>query len=595
MNLERNLESTLHYLQACLLTTIIEKIPHAVMVTDYQHTIIYVNAAYEYLTGFKRQDVLGKTPRVNQSGRHDAAFYKSLQADLDKRGHWEGDVWDFLPNGNAYLKHLNIQAVTDPEGEVSYYFAVFSELSTLHRNEAELERLIHYDPLTDLPNRILFRNRLGHEFNISSRHNTRTGLILLNVDRFKLINDTFGFAAGDQLLVDVAVRLCGGIRRTDLLARQERRQERDADLLSRMGGNDFSFILNELRKPDDASIVAERILSCLEAPFTVQGEEIYVSASLGLAIYPDNAQDEDSLLQCAESALNQVKAEGRGGYRFFSDDLNIRSAFRVRLEAKMRKALQQESFVLYYQPKQDLKTGKITGMEALLRWPTDEGMISPEDFIPLAEDTGMINPLGRWILFRALLDTVEASKQVGYPLQVAVNLSMRQFQRPGLKELVTEAIAFSGIDPTQVELEITESMVMDKVDEAIATMQSLRNLGVQLAIDDFGTGYSSMAYLRNFPVNTLKIDQTFVKDLVAEDSNSSIIEAVIGLGKGLGMQVVAEGIETELQLNFLKKAGCHLGQGYYLGYPRPLGAFIEELKTSNQAQCLVRGLKRLEA
>ncbi|NLW04633.1 MAG: EAL domain-containing protein [Pseudomonadaceae bacterium] len=571
----------MQYLQACLLTAIVEKIPHAVIVTDHAHNIIYVNPAYEYLTGLSKQEVLGKTPRINQSGHHDAAFYKSLQAELDKTGHWEGDVWDFLPNGRSYLKHLSIKALADFKGEVSYYFAIFSELSTLHRNEAELERLTHYDPLTDLPNRILFRNRLGHEFNISSRHNTRTGLILLNVDRFKLINDTFGFAAGDQLLVDVAVRLCGGIRRTDLLARQESRQERDADMLSRMGGNDFSFILSELRKPDDASIVAERILSCLEAPFTVQGEEIYVSASLGLAIYPDNAQDEDSLLQCAESALNQVKAEGRGGYRFFSDDLNIRSAFRVRLEAKMRKALQQESFVLYYQPKQDLKTGKITGMEALLRWPTDEGMISPEDFIPLAEDTGMINPLGRWILFRALLDTVEASKQVGYPLQVAVNLSMRQFQRPGLRELVTEAITFSGIDPTQVELEITESMVMDKVDEAIATMQSLRDLGVQLAIDDFGTGYSSMAYLRNFPVNTLKIDQTFVKDLVAEDSNSSIIEAVIGLGRGLGMKVVAEGVETQLQLDFLKRAGCHLGQGYYIGHPLALDAFVEAINTSD--------------
>ena len=568
----------MQHLETGLLTAIIEKIPHAVMVTDCQQHIVYVNAAYEHLTGISRQDALGKTPRINQSGKHDAAFYKRIHAELGKVGCWEGDVWDHQSDGSSYLKHLSIQAVNDAKGEVNHYFAIFSELSALHRSEAELERLTHYDFLTDLPNRILFRNRLGHEFNISSRHNTRTGLILLNVDRFKLINDTFGFAAGDQLLIDVATRLCGGIRRTDLLARQERRQERDADLLSRMGGNDFSFILSELRKPDDASIVAERLLACLEAPFSVQGEEIYVSASLGLAIYPDNAQDEDCLLQCAESALKQVKHEGRGGYRFFSEDLNISSARRVRLEAKMRKALQQESFVLHYQPKQDLTTGKITGMEALLRWPTDEGMISPEEFIPLAEDTGMINPLGRWILFRALADTVQASKVLGYPLQIAVNISMRQFQRPGLQEMVAKAIAFSGINPIQVELEITESMVMDKVDEAIATMQGLRSLGVQLAIDDFGTGYSSMAYLRNFPVNTLKIDQTFVKDLIAEDSNSCIIEAVIGLGRGLGMQVVAEGIETQLQLDFLKQAGCHLGQGYFLGYPMPLADFIAYLK-----------------
>lgn len=466
----------------------------------------------------------------------------------------------------------------DTQGKVSYYFAIVSDLAALHRSEAELEHLTHYDPLTDLPNRILFRNRLGHEFNISSRHKTRTGLVLLNVDRFKLINDTFGFAAGDKLLIDVAKRLQTGIRRTDLLARQESRQERDADLLSRMGGNDFSFILSELRKPDDASIVAERLISCLEAPFIIQGEEVYVSASLGLAIYPDNAQTEDDLLRCAETALNLVKEEGKGGYRFFAEDLNISSAHRVRLEAKMRKALQHDSFVLYYQPKQDLKTGKICGMEALIRWPTEEGMIQPAEFIPLAEDTGLINPLGRWILFQALSDAVKASQILGYPIQVAVNLSMRQFQRPGLSELVAEAIAFSGINPSQVELEITESMVMEKVDEAIATMHSLRDLGVQLAIDDFGTGYSSMAYLRNFPVNTLKIDQTFVKDLVTRDSNTSIVEAVIGLGRGLGMQVVAEGIETQIQKDLLEQAGCHLVQGFYIGYPEPLEALVQSLQ-----------------
>jgi len=570
----------LQHLDASLLMAIVEKIPHAVVITDSRQVIVYVNSAYENLTGISKEHALGKTPRINQSGHHDLAFYKQLQAELDKTGQWEGDVWDYLSSGNSYLKHLNIETITDTKGEVSYYFAIFSELSALHRSEAELERLTHYDPLTDLPNRILFRNRLGHEFNISSRHNSLTGLVLLNVDRFKLINDAFGFAAGDQLLIDVAKRLKTGIRCTDLLARQESRQERDADLLSRMGGNDFSFILSELRRPDDASIVAERLINCLEAPFTIQGEEVYVSASLGLAIYPDNAQTEDGLLRCAETALNLVKAEGRGGYRFFSENLNISSAHRVRLEAKMRKALQQESFILYYQPKQNLKTGKISGMEALIRWPTSEGMIKPAEFIPLAEDTGLINPLGRWILFKALSDTVQASQELGYPLQVAVNLSMRQFQRPGLSELVAEAIAFTGINPNQVELEITESMVMEKVDEAIATMQSLRALGVQLAIDDFGTGYSSMAYLRNFPVNTLKIDQTFVKDLAAEDSNVSIIEAVIGLGKGLGMQVVAEGIETQLQLAFLEKSGCHLGQGYFLGYPMPLAEFIKQLKTS---------------
>ncbi|WP_162299665.1 putative bifunctional diguanylate cyclase/phosphodiesterase [Marinospirillum perlucidum] len=567
-----------------LLAALAKKIRHALVITDAEKRIIYVNPAYQALTGVAVADALGRTADLNHSGRYKPDFYRKIWKSLEEQGIWEGEVWDYHPDGTAYLQHLSVEAIKDGEGRIQNYFALFSDLSEQRQSLADLERLTHYDPLTDLPNRMLFRNRLGHEFNISTRHNSRTGLVLLNLDRFKLINDAFGFEAGDQLLVEIAQRLQGGIRRTDLLARQEQRQERDADLLSRMGGDDFSFVLSELRRPDDAGIVAERLLKALEAPFYVQGEEIYISASLGLAVYPDNADNEDALLQCAESALNKVKKEGKGGYRFFSDDLNVSSAKRVRLEARMRNAIAREEFVLYYQPKQELDTGRISGMEALIRWPTDEGMITPGEFIPLAEDTGMINPLGRWILFQALRDTVTASKALGYPLQIAVNLSMRQFQRPGLKELVQEAIEETGILPEQVELEITESMVVDKADEAIETMRGLRDLGVRLAIDDFGTGYSSMAYLRNFPVNTLKIDQTFVSDLVSADSNTSIISAVIGLGQGLGMKVVAEGVETRLQRDLLEKAGCHLGQGYYISYPLPLNELIELLNAAQSTQ-----------
>jgi len=566
-----------------LLAALARKIRHALVITDANKRIIYVNPAYQELTGIAPEQALGRMTDLNHSGRYHPDFYQRVWAGLEEKGIWEGELWDYRSDGTAYLQHLSLEAIKDADGQIQNFFALFSDLSEQLNTTAELEHLTHYDPLTDLPNRILFRNRLGHEFNISNRHKSRTGLVLLNLDRFKIINDAFGFSAGDQLLVDIARRLQSGIRRTDLLARQEHRPERDSDLISRMGGDDFSFILSELRKPDDAGIVAERLLSCLEAPFYVGDEEIYISASLGLAVYPDNAGDEDELLQCAESALKKVKREGKGGYRFFSDDLNISSAKRVRLEARLRNALANEDFVLYYQPKQDLDTGQIRGMEALIRWPDGDAMITPADFIPLAEDTGIINPLGRWILFQALRDTVQASQAVGYPLQVAVNLSMRQFYRQGLSEMVAEALAVTGIKPEQVELEITESMVVDQVDEAIETMHKLRSLGVQLAIDDFGTGYSSMAYLRNFPVNTLKIDQTFVSDLRSHDSNTSIIAAVIGLGKGLGMKVVAEGVETQMQRDLLEKAGCHVGQGYYIGYPLPLQQLIQLLKAKETA------------
>jgi len=567
-----------------LLAALANRIRHALVITDADKRIVYVNPAYQKLTGITAHQALGQITDLNHSGRYNPDFYRKVWEGLEQNGIWEGELWDYRSDGTAYLQHLSLEAIKDAEGRVQNFFALFSDLSEQLHSSAELERLTHYDPLTELPNRILFRDRLGHEFNISNRHHSRTGLVLLNLDRFKIINDAFGFSAGDKLLVEISQRLQGGIRRTDLLARQEHRQERDADLISRMGGDDFSFILSELRKPDDAGIVAERLLNCLEAPFYIGDEEIYISASLGLAVYPDNADNEDALLQCAESALKKVKREGKGGYRFFAEDLNISSAKRVRMEARMRNAIANQDFVLHYQPKQDLNSGQITGMEALIRWPTDEGMITPGEFIPLAEDTGMINPLGRWILFQALSDAVKASQAVGYPLQVAVNLSMRQFHRPGLSAMVAEALEETGIYPQQVELEITESMVVEKVDEAIATMHSLRALGVRLAIDDFGTGYSSMAYLRNFPVNTLKIDQTFVSDLNSSESNTSIISAVIGLGQGLGMKVVAEGVETQMQRDLLEKAGCHIGQGYYIGYPVPLNQLIELLNASDKTQ-----------
>ncbi|MFK7161590.1 EAL domain-containing protein [Marinospirillum sp. MEB164] len=576
MDLQTQAVSALSRLNGPLLAPLMRRIRHALVVMNDQREVLYVNPAYERLTGQTLQQLGGTPFSLNLQAKNNLRLQQQIEEALAQYGTWEGKVWDYRRDGTAYLQQVSIEAVYDDQGALMNYLFLFSDLNEQGIATAELERLTHYDPLTELPNRMLFRNRLGHEFNISNRHQTRTGLILLNLDRFKVINDAFGFAAGDQLLIEIAQRLQGGIRRTDLLARQEQRQERDADLISRMGGDDFSFVLSELRKPDDAAIVAERLLGTLEAPFYIGDEEIYVSASLGLAVYPDNAHTEDGLLQCAETALKRVKREGRGGYRFFSEDLNIASAKRVRLEAKMRHAILHQEFQLYYQAKQDLQTGQLVGVEALIRWPTPEGMILPQEFIPLAEDTGLINPIGRWILFQALKDSVKMSQALGYPLTIAVNLSMRQFQRPGLVELVAEALQVTGIDPQLVELEITESMVVDKVDEAIATMQALRDLGVELAIDDFGTGYSSMAYLKNFPVNTLKIDQSFVRDLHGEACNTSIITAVIGLGRGLGMQVVAEGVENQQQRDLLQQVGCHLGQGYFIGYPLPLKILLEQ-------------------
>lgn len=558
-----------------LISRVVEHAHFAVMITDDAQRIVYVNKTYTRLTGHSSDSVLGKTPKVNQSGRHSRYFYQRMWQELRENGVWRGEVWDRHPDGSFFMKYLSVEALTDDSGQVSHYFAIFSDLSEQKRTEEELERLTHYDPLTELPNRILFRNRLGHEFNISNRHQSRTGLLVLNLDRFRLINDAFGFAVGDDLLVQVAERLRGRIRSTDLLARQEDRSERDSDLISRIGGDDFSFILSELRAPEDANVVARRLLDAFVQPFDAGGEEVFLSGSIGIALYPDNAASEDGLMQCAETALNAVKAEGKGGYRFFSEEFNRSSAERVRLEAKLHHAVKKHEFVLYYQPKLDLTTNRLMGMEALLRWPQPDGsMIPPGDFIPLTEDTGLINPIGRWIILQAMRDTCELNRITGARLQVAINLSVRQFLNPGVVEVIRDALNETGIDPALVEFEITESMLIDKVEDARRSMENLKELGVQLAIDDFGTGYSSVTYLKAFPVNTMKIDRSFIAPLGQADDALPIVSALVALGKAMGLNVVAEGIEYQEQIGLLLQAGCDLGQGFFIDRPMP----VDDLK-----------------
>ena len=552
-----------------LVNKVVERAHHGVVITDRDNRIIYVNPAYEQLTGFKRREAIGSKPSISKSGRHGDAFYQAMWASLAECGHWEGEIWDRREDGTVYPKYLSIDRISDEAGRPLNYVAMFHDLSEKKATEQELERLHHYDPLTNLPNRVLFRNRLQHEFEVSKRHETCAGLLVMNLDRFKHINDTFGFGAGDALLIEVAERLSGVVRGTDTVARQENRRERDPDLVSRVGADDFALILSDLQQPEDAALVARRLNRALDKPFSVNGEEVYLRTSSGIAVFPDNASTPDALIHCAETALRRAKEIGSGEYRFFSEEMNENSANRVRLEAEMRRAISEESFVLYYQPKMTLADRRMVGGEALIRWPkADGGMISPGDFIPLAEESSLIVPLGEWILRRACLDTASLPGGPDGP-SVAVNLSARQFQQPDLLRMVEGVLKETGIDPGRVELEITESMVMDNTEHAIATMRALRDLGVHLAIDDFGTGYSSLSYLKTFPVNTLKIDRGFVRDLVAQSQDAAIVQSVVTLGRSLGLNVVAEGVETAEQLEFLSDMGCAMIQGFHIARPMP--------------------------
>ncbi|MDR5897578.1 EAL domain-containing protein [Halomonas vilamensis] len=560
-----------------LVNRVVERVSHAVVITDADNRILYVNPAYEKMSGFKLSHVMGKKPSISKSGRHGSQFYREMWAALDQDRHWEGEIWDRHEDGSIFPKLLSIDRLVDEAGKTRNFVAMFYDLSQQKASEAEIERLQYYDSLTQLPNRSLFRHRLQHEFEIARRQQTCVGVMLINLDRFKQVNDFFGFPVGDQLLVEVAERLAVAVRRTDLVARQPYAPERDPDVVSRTGGDDFAVILNNLKTPENATLAALRILDAISAPFTLQAgsetlDDIFLQASIGISIFPDNAASVDALVRSAETALTWAKAEGGGELRFFSERMNQNSAARLRLESELRRAVAEEAFTLYYQPKLDVTTHRFTSMEALIRWPQGDKMVSPADFIPLAEETNLIVPLGAWVLRRACMDTMTLGQQLGYVPGIAINLSARQFRQPGLLDAVRDAIEASAIPPEKVELEITESMVMDDVESAIETMRALRDLGVELAIDDFGTGYSSLSYLKRFPVNTLKLDRAFVGDLPHDAEDAAITESVIVLAKTLKLHVVAEGVETRDQLAFLSEQHCAYVQGFLLARPGPLEA-----------------------
>nr|CRH06945.1 putative Diguanylate cyclase/phosphodiesterase with PAS/PAC sensor(S) [Candidatus Magnetococcus massalia] len=565
-----------------LVNEILRRTKQAIVITDCDNHIIEVNDAYEKLTGYKQEQVLGKDPSLGKSGRHDQQFYQQMWRELEKSNHWEGEIWDRRQDGNVYPKYLSIDRILNDQGKVLNYVAMFQDLTEQKATEEELERLSHYDQLTGLPNRALFRNRLEHEFLVADRHDASVGLLLINLDRFKRINDSFGFGVGDRLLEEVAARLEGLIRKTDLVARQENRAERDSDLISRLGGDEFSIVLNELREAEDAALVARRVMALLEKPYTIDGREVFLGSSVGISIYPDNAETLNGIIQCAERALRMAKEVGRNTYRFYSEEMNRNSAERLLLETALRRAVQEQGFELHYQPKLNLLTGEVEGMEALVRWPQPDGsMMPPDAFIPLAEDTGLIIPLGSWILRQACEDTARLNAGREKPLQIAVNLSAKQFLHDDVVDLVLRTLHEIELPANCLELEITESMVMGDVDRAVETMHALKALKVVLAIDDFGTGYSSLSYLKRFPVDVLKIDQSFVREMDLESEDAAIVRAICQLGETLDMAVVAEGIETEEQLAFLKQQACQLGQGYLISRPLPLQRFEKFL--SDQA------------
>ena len=574
-----------------ILRQVMARCNQAVVITDANNIICEVNDAYVTMTGFSREEAIGNTPRIGKSDRHDAAFYAGMWANLTRDNYWEGEIWDRRRNGEAYPKYLNISRLLDETGAVANYVAMFEDLSGQKALESELERRMHYDSLTGLANKVLFHNRLEHEFSVAERHKRCVGLVLLNLDRFRKVNESLGYLAGDRLLQAAAVRLADSIRKTDLIARDSESEERSADTISRFSGDQFTFILADLIVPENAAVATRRLLESFQQPYLIDGQELFLSASIGIAIWPHNAKTLDGMMNCVEKALEDAREAGGNAFRFFSETMNQLSSNRFLLESEMRKALSNGGFMLAYQPKVDLATGQISGVEALVRWRREDGrMAPPAEFIPIAEETALILPLGEWILETACRDIHALNQRLDREISVAVNLSARQFQYGRVPQLVDRVLAASGLPAHLLELEITESMVMRDVIEVIAILQEIRKRGIGLAIDDFGTGYSSLAYLKSFPIRTLKIDRSFVLDIERNPDAANICDITVLLAHKLGMNVVAEGVETVEQLKFLLSVGCETIQGYLISKP----LFLAELESFISNHQLIPGMGTTE-
>jgi len=553
--------------QLLLAASVFDNSREGILVTDADQRILRVNPAFTRLTGFSEAELLGLTPRTLQSGHHSVEFYQEMWHALDHDGHWQGEVLDRCKSGTTIPVLLAISTVRDSDDSILHYVAIHTDISELKKTEAELEHQAHHDPLTGLSNRIMLHLRLEHALARARRDHTRVALLMLDLDRFKDVNDSFGHLMGDILLREVALRL--------------QHRTRSADTISRLGGDEFTLLLEQVRDPQEAARLAADIIQLLSIPVQLpNGNEVSVGVTIGIALFPEHGNSEEALLQGADSALYQAKADGRGRYRFFSDALTEAARERLALESRLRQAIPRGELSLHFQPQYRLDQPQPFAAEALLRWQSEEGPVSPVRFIPVAEQTGLIEEIGAWVLTETCRLGREWLDQGLPPLRLAVNVSPRQFQMDGLVEQVAATLAETGFPPEYLELEITEGALMSNEEMGLATLRALRDLGIRLAIDDFGTGYSSLAYLKRFPIDLLKIDKTFIDDIPALRDDMEITATIIGMAHTLRMQVIAEGVETQAQLDFLAAQGCDYFQGYLRSRPLPVDQFTALLLES---------------
>ena len=544
-----------------------------ILMTDSGHRIRSVNPAFEKRTGYGAAELIGETPLILASGRNDEAFYRVIYASIEKEGHWQGEIWNQRKDGEAYPEWLTISTVAAAGDRDRHYVYIYSDLSERLETQRRIEMLAHHDPLTGLPNRILLRDRVEQAVAQASRLQSRVALMFLDLDRFKTINDSLGHPAGDALLKEVVARL--------------KRCVRESDTISRQGGDEFIIVLNDVRDSDAVSRVAEKINQHMREPFEIEGHLLTTSFSIGVAIYPDDGHNFDTLLQKADTAMYHAKEAGRNNHRFFTEQMNRQVVEHLTLETQLRRALDNGEFVLHYQPQLDLDEGTIVGIEALIRWNSpDKGLISPARFIPIAEESGLIVPIGAWVLREACRQAREWQELGIAPVVMAVNLSAVQFRHHDLINSVINALVLSDLDARWLELELTESILIQDTEATLDAVRRLKALGLKLSVDDFGTGYSSLTYLKRFAVDKLKIDQSFVRDLARDPEDAAIVRAVIQMAHSLKLRTIAEGVENIDQANILRFFHCNEAQGFWLAKPMPAHE-MEHFLRSHQSKNIV--------
>jgi diguanylate cyclase (GGDEF)-like protein/PAS domain S-box-containing protein len=541
-----------------LSSVVVENTGEAIMITDTRHKIVSVNRAFENITGYQTTEVLGKNPNMLiKSDYHDAAFFNALSQQVRATGTWQGEIWNRRNNGEAFPAWSTVTAVRDAMGNATNYVTVFSDISSIKQSQARLDYLAYHDPLTALPNRLLLNDRIEHALQRAAREERQVGVLFLDLDHFKTINDSLGHPVGDRLLKQVARRIKGLVR--------------EEDTVSRLGGDEFIILLEDVDDTRTLGKLAQKIIESFREPFSIEPHELQLGVSVGISVYPRDGSDGATLIKNADAAMYRAKEEGRNDYQFYTTELTTAAFERLTLETALRQALKREELVLHYQPQYALATGKLLGAEALIRWRHEElGLISPDKFISVAEESGLISSIGEWVLHHACVQ-LRHWHAAGLPIgTIAVNVSGKQFQRGRFADVVKSALDASGLAAHHLELELTESAIMQEAERGVNVLHELNDLGVTIAIDDFGTGYSSLSYLKNLPVHKLKIDRSFVRDIPQDANDEAITRAVIALGHSLQLAVLAEGVETKEQQAFLKTQGCHEAQGFL--YSKPIGA-----------------------